>query len=134
MSGGGDVKAQPIFSTNRTTLHSAIKANVVQGSNVYTDEALAYRSITGYQHQAVSHSVGEYVNGMPHTNGIESFWALLKRGYHGVYHKMERKHLHRYIDEFATRHNCRGHGTETMLNQCIRLMVGKSLTYKELTQ
>ena len=58
-------------------------------------------------HEAVYHSVGEYVRGKAHTNGIESFWSMLKRGYHGVYHQMSPKHLQRYVNEFAGRHNLR---------------------------
>ena len=64
-----------------------------------------------FEHETVKHSVSEYVNGMAHTNGIESFWALLKRGYHGTYHHMSEKHLNRYVTEFAGRHNDRRHGT-----------------------
>ena len=60
-----------------------------------------------YDHEAVNHSAGEYVRGMAHTNGIESFWSMLKRGYQGTYHKMSPKHLERYINEFSGRHNVR---------------------------
>ena len=63
---------------------------------MYTDDANAYRSLSGVVHEAVRHSVGEYVRDQAHTNGIESFWAMLKRGYHGVYHKMSPKHLQRW--------------------------------------
>ena len=59
------------------------------------------------EHETVNHSVGEYVRGMAHTNGIESFWAMHKRGYHGTYHHISAKHLHRYIVEFSGRHNLR---------------------------
>ncbi len=66
------------------------------GSEIYTDEWRAYCGIKGYTHNAVKHSVGEYVKGQAHTNGIEGFWALLKRGYYGIYHHMSFKHLNRY--------------------------------------
>ena len=67
-----------------------------------------YSGLRGrFDHKAVNHSVGEYVRGMAHTNGIESFWAMLKRGYHGTYLHMSAKHLDRYVTEFAGRHNVR---------------------------
>jgi transposase-like protein len=79
------------------TLKSFIRNKITLGSNVYTDNFTAYRGLTGYNHRAVNHSVGEYVRKQVHTNGIESFWALLKRGYYGIFHYMSFKHLHRYI-------------------------------------
>ena len=60
--------------------------------------------MTGFDHDSVNHSVGEYVDGMVHTNGIESFWAMLRRGHKGIYHKFSVKHLQRYIHEFEGRH------------------------------
>ncbi len=60
-----------------------------------------------FEHEAVNHSVGAYVRGMAHTNGIESFWSTRKRGHNGIYHKMSPKHLDRYVTEFAGRHNVR---------------------------
>ena len=80
----------------------------------------------------MKHSVGQYVEGKAHTNGIESFWALLKRGYYGTYHKMSKKHLGRYVAEFSGRHNVRSLDT---IDQMIALalgMVGKRLRYKDL--
>ena len=84
-------------------------------------------------HRVVKHSVGEYVDNMVHTNGIESFWALLKRGYMGTYHHMSVKHLHRYVNEFAGRHNVRGLDTLKQLTLLAMGMVGKVLSYDELT-
>ena len=72
---------------------SDIRNNVEAGSVVYTDCYKAYNKLTGFKHQKVKHSVKEYVRGQAHTNGIESFWALLKRGYYGIYHHMSHKHL-----------------------------------------
>ena len=60
-----------------------------------------------FDHETVCHSVGEYVRGQAHVNGIESFWSMLKRGYHGTYHHMSAKHLDRYVTEFSGRHNDR---------------------------
>ena len=86
----------------------------------------------GYQHFSVNHSVGEYVRAMAHTNGIESFWALLKRGHYGIFHFMSAKHLGRYVNEFAFRHNTSQEGTMTFIDKTIARMIGKRLTYKAL--
>lgn len=80
----------------------------------------------------VKHSVKEYVNGQAHTNGIESFWALLKRGYHGTYHHMSAKHLDRYVNEFAGRYNHRPLDTIDQMASVSRRMVGKRLRYRDL--
>ena len=78
-----------------------------------------------FEHETVKHSVSEYVNGMAHTNGIESFWALLKRGYHGTYHHVSEKHLNRYIGEFSGRHNIRTADTIDQMTAMVRGMNGK---------
>ena len=83
-------------------------------------------------HETVKHSVSEYVNGQAHTNGIESFWATLKRGYHGVYHKMSEKHLDRYVSEFAERHNHRPLDTIDQMTAMVNSMIGKGLPYRKL--
>ena len=80
-------------------------------------------------HHTVKHSVSEYVNGQAHTNGIESFWAMLKRGYNGVYHKMSVKHLARYVNEFTGRHNVRKLDTIKQMESAVRGMEGKRLRY-----
>ena len=88
----------------------------------------------GYRRTVVNHSVREYVNGMAHTNGIESFWALFKRGYHGVYHWMSRKHLQKYVDECAYRLNRRGQPMNLVFADVVeRATDGKQLPYKKLT-
>ena len=85
-----------------------------------------------FEHETVKHSISEYVNGMAHTNGIESFWALLKRGYHGTYHHMSEKHLGRYVSEFAGRHNSRDADTIEQMSKIAERMVGKRLRYRTL--
>ena len=85
-----------------------------------------------FEHETVKHSVSEYVNGMAHTQGIESFWALLKRGYHGTYHHMSEKHLDRYVSEFAGRHNDRRADTIEQMQAVVAGMVGKRLMYRDL--
>ena len=129
----GQVRAMPINSTDRITLHDFIKANVAHGNIVYTDEARAYDQLVGYQHEAVNHSAGEYVREMAHTNGVESFWALLRRGYIGTFHHFSAKHMHRYVNEFSKRHSTRGMTPMERFGHFIRLTVDKRLTYTELT-
>ena len=85
-----------------------------------------------FEHHAVKHSVGEYVRGMAHTNGIESFWSMLKRAHKGVYHKISVKHLQRYVYEFAGRHGLRDFGTLRQMDSLAACMAGKRLTYREL--
>ena len=81
----------------------------------------------------MKHSVGEYVNGQAHTNGIESFWSMLKRAHKGTFHKMSVKHLQRYVNEFAGRHNIRGLDTIHQMSLIARSLDQKRLKYKELT-
>lgn len=127
----GRIRAFPVKGTSQIDLQAAIVENVKRGSNVYTDCHRSYIGIKGYNHKVVKHSVGEYVKGQAHTNGVESFWALLKRGYYGTFHHMSVKHLHRYVNEFSTRHNL-GHDTISSLNSITDGMFGQRLTYKRL--
>ncbi len=130
----GQVKVAVVERTDRPTLQGFVRYAVEPGTTVYTDEHAAYRGITtfGIDHEAVKHSVGEYVNGQAHTNGIENFWSHLKRGYHGVYHQMSPKHLHRYAIEFAGRHNTRPMDTVDQMTSLAVGAVDKHLPYAEL--
>lgn len=128
----GKVRAFPVTGTDKMDLQTAIVENVKRGSKVYTDCHGSYVGMKGYTHEAVKHSVGEYVRGQAHTNGVESFWALLKRGYYGTFHHMSIKHLHRYVNEFSARHNL-GHDTMACLNAVTDGMIGRRLTFKGLT-
>ncbi len=128
----GNVIAKPVNNTMRYTLHRFIKENVAVGSTVVTDSFPAYRRLKGYTHKTVNHSIGEYIKDQAHTNGIESFWALLKRGYYGIYHHMSAKHLHRYVNEFAFRHNTSQVDTMDFIGMTVSKMINKRLTYKEL--
>ena len=85
-----------------------------------------------FDHESVNHSAGEYVRGMAHTNGIESFWAMLKRGYQGTYHHFSEKHCDRYVSEFSGRHNIRESDTADQMAVVARDMVGKRLRYRDL--
>ena len=95
-----------ITQANKKKLHNFVCKNTEETDIIYTDGASAYEGLNR-KFEAVNHSAGEYVKGKVHNNGIESFWAGLKRGYKGIYHKMSFKHLHRYIAEFVHRHNLR---------------------------
>ncbi|MBX9615563.1 MAG: IS1595 family transposase [Caulobacteraceae bacterium] len=129
------VRATPIPDTTGPTVKGFVEANAPAGATVVTDEFAGYRGLSakGFMHHTVNHSAGEYVRHYClHTNGIESFWALLKRGQYGIYHYMSAKHLHRYVNEFSFRHNTAKGGTMAFIEQTAERMIGKRLTYKEL--
>ncbi len=127
------ISASVVQGTTRKDLEGFIHERVEPGTTIYTDDHGGYSSLwVDFEHQAVHHSVREYVRGQAHTNGIESFWALLKRGYHGTYHRMSPKHLNRYVDEFAGRHNVRNLDTVDQMSSMVRGMDGKRLRYKDL--
>ena len=132
---GGRVIAKPVISTGARALQEQVRTHVRPGSTLYTDENPSYKALgREYNHQTTNHSVGKYVDGMAHTNGIESFWALLKRGYYGTYHQMSAKHLHRYIGEFTGRHNIREKETLAQMIDVAKGFIGKRLPYKELVR
>ena len=130
-----DTKARVIPDTRTPTVQSQIKANVVPGATLCTDEHAAYRGMSNYTHLTVNHSAKEYVNGMAHTNGLESVWALLKRGYYGTFHHFTTKHLQRYVDEFAFRLNEGNCSVRSMdrVNALFNKGIGVRLTYRGLT-
>ena len=106
--------------------------HTAEGSTVYTDEAHAYRGLPGRRHETVKHSAGEYVRGMASTNGIESFWSMLRRGHDGTFHHFSEKHLDRYVTEFSGRHNIRNADTADQMAIIAKRSVGKRLRYREL--
>ena len=118
-------------AADKRILQGFVVENTTEGSIIYTDDALAYRGLPR-QHQAVKHSVGEYVREQAHTNGMESFWAMMKRGFTGTYHKISPKHLHRYVDEFQGRHNSRPMDTQAQMAEVVRGADGKRLRYVDL--
>lgn len=128
----GQVRAQVVQSTDRLTLHGFVHDTVAPGARLYTDELPAYRGLR-MRRTAVKHSAGEYVAGDAHTNAIESFWAMLKRGLVGVYHHVSAKHLGRYVDEFAGRHNLRDLDTIEQMALVARGMQEQRLRYADLT-
>ncbi len=127
-----EVRAVVVENTRKATLVDFIDRNTKLGVKVYSDEAAAYGDIL--DHEAVRHGVGEYVNGQAHINGMESFWATMKRAHTGVYHKMSPKHLDRYVEEFSGRHNIRCEDTLTQMGIVVRGLEGKRLTYARLKQ
>ena len=127
------VTAKVVEDTKRKTLHGFINDNVEKGISVYTDDFKSYRQLHGYKHGYVRHSVGEYVDGEIHINGMESFWSMLKRAHKGTFHKMSKKHLDRYVTEFSGRHNVRSLDTTDQMSSLACGMVGKQLKYEDLT-
>ncbi|MXX93727.1 MAG: IS1595 family transposase [Chloroflexi bacterium] len=127
----GKVAAEAVETADKQTLQGFVEVNNEVDATVYTDEAIAYDGLPRV-HETVKHSVNEFVRGQAHTNGVESFWATLKRGYIGVYHHFSVKHLQRYVNEFAGRHNDRPLDTIDQLRSMARGMRGKRLRYADL--
>ncbi len=126
------VRAFPIDGTDRATLQGHIRRNVEAGADIYTDSHSSYVGMREYRHEAVAHSAGEYVRGKAHTNGLESFWSVLKRGIMGSYHHVSVKHLSRYVDEFSNRHNSSGQNAVDYMMQAAEQMPGRLLTHRML--
>ena len=128
------VRAKVVPVTDMPHVSGFVASQTQDGAKVYTDEARVYNALKPlFDHEAVNHGVSEYVRDQAHTNGMESFWSMLKRGYVGIYHKMSPKHLDKYVSEFAHRHNIRDTDTIDQMADVLRGMVGKRLQYEELT-
>ena len=125
------VSATVVGNTDAKTLQGFVGERAAKGATVYTDDHGGYQGMP-FKHETVKHSISEYVDGMAHTNGIESFWSLLKRGYHGTYHHMSEKHLNSYVQEFAGRHNIRDDHTVDQMTSVVLGMNGKRLKYRDL--
>ena len=124
------VKAQVVEKTDAETLQGFVLDSLAPGARVFTDEARAYDALPN--REAVSHSRLEYVRGQVHTNGVESFWSMLKRAHMGTFHRLSPHHLHRYVSEFAGRHNMRGLDTLAQMAALVQLMDGHRLRYRDL--
>ena len=98
----------------------------------YTDDNAVYDDLAN--RETVDHRVSEFVRGMAHTNGVESFWSMLKRGYQGTYHKMSVKHLARYANEFSGRHNVRMADTLDQMELTMQRTIGRRLCYRNLVK
>jgi transposase-like protein len=131
---GGQVRVEVIRDSRSTTLTPNIQRHVEKGSHLFTDEAVAYFGLQAeYAHDVINHAEA-YVNGRIHTNGLENFWSLLKRGMGGTYVCVEPFHLFRYIDEQAFRYNHRkGYTDMERFALALTQVAGKRLTYEHLT-
>jgi hypothetical protein len=133
---GGRTKAKVVQTVDALTLNGVVIENVEPGSGLHTDEHSGYEGLAAdYDHATVVHSAGWYSKGGVSTNGIESVWAVMKRGLHGVYHHASPKHLARYVDEFTFRlnhGNVKRHTLDT-LDSLITASSGQRLTYARLT-
>ena len=128
-----EVRAEVITDTTGETLQGFVREHTEEGATVYSDEHKSYSGLArDFEHEAVNHSVWEYVDGMAHTNGMESFWSMLKRVHKGTFHKISPKHLQRYVDEFAGKHNIRDSGTLVQMRDTVARLVGHRLLYRDL--
>jgi transposase-like protein len=121
-----------IPGTTRADIHKFISENVNPNSTLYSDDHSSYQGLDGYRHESVNHSVGEFVNGMVHTNSVESFWALLKRGHYGIFHIISAKHLHRYLAEFEARWNMKKMDGPARVDALLESTPGLRLSYNRL--
>jgi len=126
------VSAKAVQEIDGPTLQGFVRDRAAPGATVYSDDARAYRGMKGFRYEAVNHSAGEYVRQQAHTNSIESFWAMLKRGYQGTFHHFSDKHCDRYIAEFSGRHNDREADTIDMMAHMAQGIVGRRLRYQDL--
>ena len=127
------VSAKVVAKADKPTMQGFVTDRTAPGATVYTDTAAGYQGLP-FAHEAVNHSVGEYVRHGPHQNGIESFWATLKRAHMGVYHKLSPKHLDRYVRQFAGKHNLRPLDTIEQMALVAAALVGKRLSYEKLVE
>ena len=132
----GKVKAMPVKKTTKNVLQGKILENLETRLTIYSDESSSYEGLDGvfYKHGSVNHSAKQYVDGMAHVNGIESVWAILKRGLMGVWHHVSVKHLHRYVNEASFRlneANCKIH-TNDRLDAFLAKPFSCRITYKEV--
>lgn len=127
----GKIIGAVVKNTTRDTLHTLIEKKVGKRSAIFTDDHRSYLGLTkkGYKHHIVNHSKGEYVRGVASTNGIESFWATLKRGLYGTHHRVSKKHLQRYVNEFCFRSS--NGGTLSFIDAICERSAG-SVQYKKL--
>ena len=128
------VAARVVEHTDKETLGGFVDEHAAPGATLYTDDSAAYN--TDRPHETVKHSAAEYVRYLEgetvHTNGVESFWSMLKRAHKGVYHKLSPKHLQRYVNQFAGRQNIRELDTLAQMQHVVAGMVGRRLMYRDL--
>jgi transposase-like protein len=132
---GGRVRSHHVPSVNAQNLRPIIEAQIDGATVVYTDEGATSKGLGRLfdKHESVNHSIGEYVRGDVHTNTIEGYFSILKRGINGVYHHVSQQHLKRYLAEFDFRYNERmklGVSDTERTAKAIKGIVGKRLTYR----
>jgi transposase-like protein len=135
----GKIIAVTSKSVSKDSLESLIKSNIKKGSTIFTDEFKSYKGLKElYSHDFVIHSEGKYtktgLHGVVHTNTVEGFWSLLKRGIIGIYHYTSKKHLQRYLDAFCFRYNHRDYDIKQYFDSVLFRSAGKGISYKELIQ
>jgi len=130
----GNLICKVVPNTQKGTLEPIIKKHIKEGSNVYTDEWLAYSDLgKWFNHQIVNHRIKQYVNGDATTNRIENPWSHFKRMLYGTYYQaISPKHLQKYANEFTFRHNTRKYSEQEKFDLVLLASVGKSLSYREL--
>ena len=126
------VSVEVLHHNDGETIRAFVNKHTHEDATVYTDGAIAYAGRDN--HESVAHTRGEYVRGEVHTNGIESFWARIKRAHKGTFHWWSKKHLHRYVKELAGLHNIRELSTMGRMGYIVTQMVGKRLTWRELVE
>lgn len=130
---GGRVRTSVVANRRKQSLQPEVRKHVEAGSALFTDALASYSGLDDYNHQVIDHAMS-YVEGNVHTNGMENFWSLLKRGLHGTYVSVEPFHLFRYLDEQAWRYNNRKDmGDSGRFDLAVKQIVGKRLTYAEVT-
>ena len=125
------VKARVVADTDAATLQGFVADHATPDAKVYTDDHGGYQGMP-FDHETVKHSVAEYVRDMVHTNGVESFWSMLKRAHKGTFHKISPKHLNRYVQEFSGKHNIRESDTLVQIRDTVARLVGRNLLYRDL--
>ena len=130
---GGEVRTSVVPNRKKKALQAEVRKHVEAGSAIYTDALKSYEGLDEFQHQVVDHAV-RYVDGKIHTNGLENFWSLLKRGLNGTYVSVEPFHLFRYLDEQSFRYNNRKDVDDYgRFMLALSQITGKRLTYEHLT-
>ena len=122
-----EVRAKVIPDTKKETLQDFVREHGELGAMLCTDEHGSYAGMLEFKYEAVNHSVAEYIRDMARTNGMENFWAMLKRAQDGTFHKMGPKRLQRYVSEFAGKHNICNSGTLAQMRDTVARLIGRRL-------
>jgi transposase-like protein len=129
---GGQVRVTVIPTRRKSSVQKHVREHIMAGSAIFTDALKSYEGLDEFQHEVIDHAMA-YVDGEIHTNGLENFWSLLKRGLHGTYISVEPFHLFRYIDEQAFRFNKRHTTDADRFVQLCSMVAGKRLTWNQMT-